>query len=1332
MNATMPRPVFREPTPELRARAAALHGAGRIEEALLVLQEIVRREPADFGGQYNLGFVLQHLGRFEPAMAAYRAAIAARPGFGEARVNLGSCLLLQGRLEEAEREFDEAAKVAPGLHPAQLNLGIARRRLGRHESALGPLRAALALAPADTQAWDHLYNTLLQLKRPQEAIEAFLAWEPKAPASPELALAGLTLSRLAGDREREAKYLDLCVRWPFPQVNSEYARLPLSIAQYFDLPPESLLALYTRYADLMASGVFENYSGQLKRTRGERIRVGYLSPDFRDHVMGRLMRHVFEGHDASRFEVYAFSLADERFEDAATAWFRSHAERFSTVAALTDAQAARLIADHDLDILVDLAGHTQGSRPEILAYKPARVVITHLGYHGCVGMRQVDYKLADPVVDEPANAKHQVEKLLFMEACIFPFDHVEPSAAPGPSREEAGLAGRVVIGAFVNALKLSPRLVDAWAQVLARVPEAVLAFSPFSEGDKPVLAGILARAGIGAGRIVFLPPGRDDAERRARYRLVDLVLDTFPYAGGDTTVAALDSGVPVVTLTGRRHSERTGESILAHAGLPQFVTRTEKDYIDLAVKLSTDEAFRAESAKAVREAWSANLAEGHGGYVRALEAAYAQALEKAGVRLDSPAAMTVDEFQSAFRAALVAHQSGRTDDALLAYERLTAEQPDYPPLNYFLAMILRERDLVQRARTLLQRAVQVSPSYADAQVALGNLELGAGRPAQARKAFEAVTGVRADRADAWSGLGLALEPLGDLAGAIHAFQRAVALDGTKAPAHLNLAIALQKARRIDESRAAYRMALSIDPDSAETLLNFGLLLDSVGQRDLAIQSWRGALAIEPALEAAYVSLHEALRAAGRLAEWVANFEAFAKACPGSPRLALYAIAVAQHQGDLLEATRCFRQAVAAAKQERDDAVAAEFIGSLLETATYFKLEEAELAALEERHSQALRALHPQLPLAPPRERGGKVRVGYLTASFTDATAGRLALALIGHHDRSRFEVSAWSLSAYAGAFAQAVRPLVDREAGLAGLPPRAAAEAIARTNLDVLVDLCEPGHAMAAAVLALKPARIQVAHPAFAGAARVATVDYRLTDAAFEPPTPTAGSAKPLAVEGTVFPFAPRPKAQKAPMGRFQLGLPADAFVFGVFADPRRLSAPTLEAWRLLLQRAPGAILAFSPPFAADAVAAQRLAIAGGIEPQRTAILPGVEGEGGDAWRWLFVDCALDTFPRSGPLEALDALSQGVPVVALEGTRLEGRGASAVLAAAGLRELVAASPEAYVDLAARVASDAPWRESLKHSLASVPAARQAVPAPTRALERALVEGLALAGIPIDP
>lgn len=177
-----------------------------------------------------------------------------------------------------------------------------------------------------------------------------------------------------------------------------------------------------------------------------------------------------------------------------------------------------------------------------------------------------------------------------------------------------------------------------------------------------------------------------------------------------------------------------------------------------------------------------------------------------------------------------------------------------------------------------------------------------------------------------------------------------------------------------------------------------------------------------------------------------------------------------------------------------------------------------------------------------------------------------------------------------------------------------------------------------------------------------------------------------------------------------------------------------LEMWRLILARVPGAVIAFSPSLAADAVAAQRLAVAAGIEPHRMTVIPGVESESGDQWRWRFVDAALDTLPRSSPLEALDALSQGVPVVAMAGERPESRGASAVLAAAGLPELVAATPEEYGDIAVRLATDAAWRTTVREAVAArVPVSVLADPdRHARALERALLEGLSRSGIILPP
>ena len=1321
--------------PDLRRQASTLMRAGRVQEALHVLRALVQQAPADFGSQYNLGFALQHLKRWEEAAAAYARASELNPGFAEARVNLGNCLQELGRLEEAEAAFRSAVAVKPDLYQAQYTLGLLMRRLNRWTEAVEALRAAHALAPQDPNAWDFLYSALMRLRRIDEAVAVFLAWEPVAPPCAELALAGLTMSRFLADPARERRYLDLCLRWPFEKQEPTQVAEILGEIQYYDVAQVDIAGLYRRYQAAMRAKGFENFSGQLRRTKGPRVRVGYLSPDFRSHVMGKLMREVFRFHDRGRFDLYAFSLTDPRHDDALTEEFRALSTRFVNVSAATDEQAARLIADHDLDILVDLTGHTQGARPAILAHKPARVVVTHLGYHGCVGLDEVDYKLTDRLADDPENERFQVERLLFMDACVFPFLHVPPASDAGYGKARLGLEGKFVFGEFVNLMKLSPRLLAAWERIFRELPEAVLAFSPLNPKDEPFLLAAAAKAGIGPGRVVFLPVGKGDEMRRARNAVLDAVLDTFPYSGGDTTLAALDGGVPVVALAGRRHSERTSASILGHLGLGELVAASEDEYVALAVRIARDAPYREAVATKVAQAARHAAEAGLEAHVRALERAFLHALAEKGVRLEEAGTLTVDEFQTAFRLALAAHQAGELDEALKAYEALLKEQPAYPPLNYFMAMLLRAKGNRARSRDLLKRALQASPSYADARLALGNLELDAGEHAAAREAFETVAAARPERAEAWTGLGLARQAGGDLDGAIEALRRAVEAAPAQALPHFNLAVAQQKARRYDEAREGYRTALAIDPKSPDALYNYGLLLAELGQAELAMGSFRAALDADAAFEPAYWQLRHALHAAGRIDEWLANFEGFLRHCPASPRLALYAIDVAFHRGDLAEATRCFRQAVEAVLRERDDTLAAEMLEELLYVALFFDVEGPEMLALYRRYAQASRALHPQLPLQPPRKPGGRIRVGYLSGDFRDHVMGRMALEILSRHDRAAFEVFGFSLSLQEDAWTARIRSHCDHYEVVAGLGERAAAEAIARHGLDLLVDLSTHTKGSRPAILALKPARVQVTHVASAGALGLETVDFKLTDRCWDlPGNQDFLIERLLPMEGCVFPWRSLPRATQPAVSRFEIGLPPGAFVFGAFVQIQKLSPRLLAAWRELFRRLPRARLAFSPLSPAAIPAYERMLDANGIDPAHALFIPQGGSDERNQARYLHVDAVLDTFPYSGTNGTLEALAQGVPVVTLAGTRACERSTLTILAHAGLEELVAPSPEAYVDLAVRLATDtafmAAMRAAIDERLPRSVLADNA--AHVRHLEGAWRQALALAGVQVSP
>jgi len=400
----------------------------------------------------------------------------------------------------------------------------------------------------------------------------------------------------------------------------------LYLLHFFDVEPD-LIARHASTHDALSRRLY----GQPMARRGQRmpgkLRIGYVSGDFRNHVMGKMMWEVLRRHDRARFDVFAYATTQAR--DDWTARFESVVPRFASVEALDDEAAARRIADDDLDVLVDLSTHTKGARPGVLARKPARVQITHVASAGTLAMSAVDFKLTDRYADTGADATQSIETLLAMEGCVYPYRHVEPSPTAPFTRASLRIArDAVVIGAFCTPLKLSQRCLALWRDVLARIPRAVLAFSPVHPALRGVFEHIADVAGIARDRILFVPQGRDDAEGQARYRVIDFVLDPMPYGGVNGTLEALAMGVPVVTLVGRRHAERTSYSILANLGVTETVAQSGRDYVDIAVRLATDAAFM----RAVRERIAAGIRKSPltdmDAHVRHLEAAYVEALEQ--------------------------------------------------------------------------------------------------------------------------------------------------------------------------------------------------------------------------------------------------------------------------------------------------------------------------------------------------------------------------------------------------------------------------------------------------------------------------------------------------------------------------------------------------------------------------------------------------------------------------------------------------------------------------------------------------------------------------------
>jgi predicted O-linked N-acetylglucosamine transferase (SPINDLY family) len=400
----------------------------------------------------------------------------------------------------------------------------------------------------------------------------------------------------------------------------------LYLLLFFDVDPQ----VGYGYAKLYDTQLREHAGAPLAPRRERRagpIRLGFLSADLRGHVMGKMVWQEVSQHDRSRFALHFYSLSRDR--DEWTQRFESIAETFVALDATSDREAAERIGDDDLDVLVDLSTHTKGARPGILALKPARVQVTHVASAGTVGLSTIDFKLTDREADVAENQRYQLETLLPIDACVYPFRRVAAASLHPFHRDGLRIpAQAVLIGAFFIPLKLSRRCLALWRAILERLPQAKVVFSPANPAFRESYVRLAAAGGIATDRLMFIPQGRDESENQARYALIDFVLDPMPYGGVNGTLEAIDMGVPVVTLVGARHSERTSWSMLAHLGATQCVARTPDEYVEIAVRLGTVTGFRDEARAAIQAGLRRSPLVDAVGHTRAVEAAYLRALSE--------------------------------------------------------------------------------------------------------------------------------------------------------------------------------------------------------------------------------------------------------------------------------------------------------------------------------------------------------------------------------------------------------------------------------------------------------------------------------------------------------------------------------------------------------------------------------------------------------------------------------------------------------------------------------------------------------------------------------
>ena len=554
---------------------------GRTELAVRLIGDALAADGRDPARHNTLGNALHGLGRLDEAAASYRLALALKPDYAGARYNLANVLQARGRPEEALEHFEQALALEPGRAELHNNLGVALLELGRFTEAVARFERALALAPDHAEACNNLGKGCQELGRMAEAVAHY----------------------------RRA----LALR---PDYAEAHSNLLMTLAYLPDCPAGQLLAEHREYGRRRLHPAPPHAN---PHDPERRLRVGYVSGDFRHHVVGFFIEPVLAAHDPAAVSVHCYS--ETQRPDAVTARLKGLAEGWRDTAGLGDeAMAAQLRAD-GIDILVDLAGHSAFNRLPVFARKPAPVQVTYLGYPGTTGVAAIDYRLVDPVSDPEGVADAQASEALVRLTDGFLCYRPPPGASPEPARSP----GPLTFGSFNNLNKLSPPVLALWAALLRRLPEARLLLKSRQLADPLVaraLRAVFETHGVAGERLELRAWTAGPEAHLESYRRLDVALDPLPYTGTTTSCEALWMGVPVVTLAGDRHAARMGASLLTRLGLGDLIAADEAEYLELAAALAADAPRRARLRAELRPRMAASPLCDAPALARRLETAY--------------------------------------------------------------------------------------------------------------------------------------------------------------------------------------------------------------------------------------------------------------------------------------------------------------------------------------------------------------------------------------------------------------------------------------------------------------------------------------------------------------------------------------------------------------------------------------------------------------------------------------------------------------------------------------------------------------------------------------
>lgn len=584
--------------------------AGQFELAILWCKQALNIQPDIPEAWFNQGIAYKHLNKIELAIESFKKANICAINSSEAQNAIGLALLELGCEKDAEASLNRSITLNPSDPAPISNLGLLRKNQNRFKEAAALFINAIKIAPDVAVLYSNLAGILNRLDRFHDAV---LAAEKAISLSPKLADAwnnlSISLARLNRNKDsiqaaEKALNLNPSINWLAGGMT--YSKLKICDWEKFQdekisanknvnngnayIEPIAMLSmsddshLQKMCAEIYTQSLYKPSKKPSPLYKNNKIKIGYISSDFGSHAVSFLCTGLIESHDRTSFEIHGFDTGTHETGEYRNR-ISSSFDHFHTLTDKSTSEMIKCILNNKIDILIDLNGHTKGSKTDLFAERLASVQVNFIGYPGTMGARFIDYIIGDKTLIPIDESKFYTEKIIYLPNCFQPNDS-KRKIGIASQREAYGLKNEnFVFGCFNQPAKITPEVFSAWMRILESVPNSVLWLAVDEEDAKSNLLAHASAKGIAANRICFAERVSYE-EHLARHKFVDLMLDTFPFNGGTTTSDSLWSGTPILTIAGRSFASRMGASLLNCMGLNSLITTSVDNYVSRAIELA--------------------------------------------------------------------------------------------------------------------------------------------------------------------------------------------------------------------------------------------------------------------------------------------------------------------------------------------------------------------------------------------------------------------------------------------------------------------------------------------------------------------------------------------------------------------------------------------------------------------------------------------------------------------------------------------------------------------------------------------------------------------------